>query len=92
MREESSSILTDVILLHTIMAGYYAVHTRATTGISRIEVARSAVEPMLAPKAIDGTINVIAKEVKGTNLNINPSMEDNDNNGESKIPSQENTS
>ncbi|WHI52832.1 TonB-dependent receptor [Microbulbifer sp. MLAF003] len=78
MRGEHSTILTDGVPLHTMMAGYYAVDALATTGISRIEVARGAGASLLAPEAIGGTINVISKEIEETGVNINASMEDND--------------
>ncbi|WNZ58147.1 TonB-dependent receptor [Microbulbifer sp. MKSA007] len=78
MRGEHSTILTDGVPLHTMMAGYYAVDALATTGVSRIEVARGAGASLLAPEAIGGTINVISKEIEETGLNINASMEDND--------------
>jgi outer membrane receptor for ferrienterochelin and colicin len=78
MRGEHSTILTDGVALHTMMAGYYAVDALATTGISRIEVARGAGASLLAPEAIGGTINVISKEIEETGVNINASMEDND--------------
>lgn len=76
MRGEHSTILTDGIPLHTMMAGYYAVDALATTGVSRIEVARGAGASMLAPEAIGGSINVVSKEPVETNLNVNASWED----------------
>ena len=42
MRGEHTTILTDGIPLHTMLAGFYAVDAIATTGVSRIEVARGA--------------------------------------------------
>ncbi|MEW5249651.1 TonB-dependent receptor plug domain-containing protein [Microbulbifer sp. 2201CG32-9] len=78
MRGEHSTILTDGIPLHTMMAGYYAVDALATTGVERIEVARGAGASLLAPEAIGGTINVISKEPQETGLNVNASREDND--------------
>lgn len=78
MRGEHSTILTDGIPLHTMMAGYYAVDALATTGIERIEVARGAGASLLAPEAIGGTINVVSKEPQKTGFNLNMSMEDND--------------
>lgn len=78
MRGEHSTILTDGIPLHTMMAGYYAVDALATTGISRIEVARGAGASLLAPEAIGGTINVISKEPEQSDFELNASMEDND--------------
>ncbi|WKD49455.1 TonB-dependent receptor plug domain-containing protein [Microbulbifer spongiae] len=78
MRGEHSTILTDGIPLHTMMAGYYAVDALATTGVERIEVARGAGASLLAPEAIGGTINVISKEPQETGFNINASWEDND--------------
>ncbi|MFA0809731.1 TonB-dependent receptor plug domain-containing protein [Microbulbifer epialgicus] len=78
MRGEHSTILTDGIPLHTMMAGYYAVDALATTGVERIEVARGAGASLLAPEAIGGTINVISKEPQETGFNVNSSWEDND--------------
>ena len=78
MRGEHSTILTDGIPLHTMMAGYYAVDALVTTGVERIEVARGAGASLLAPEAIGGTINVISKEPQVTGLNLNMSVEDND--------------
>ena len=78
MRGEHSTILTDGIPLHTMMAGYYAVDALATTGVERIEVARGAGASLLAPEAIGGTINVVSKEPQETGFNLNMSMEDDD--------------
>ncbi len=78
MRGEHSTILTDGIPLHTMMAGYYAVDALATTGVARIEVARGAGASLLAPEAIGGTINVVSKEPRESGFDLNMSMEDND--------------
>ncbi|WP_444920389.1 TonB-dependent receptor plug domain-containing protein [Microbulbifer sp. CnH-101-G] len=78
MRGEHSTILTDGIPLHTMMAGYYAVDALATTGVERIEVARGAGASLLAPEAIGGTINVISKEPQESAVSFNASWEDND--------------
>lgn len=78
MRGEHSTILTDGIPLHTMMAGYYAVDALPTTGVSRIEVARGAGASLLAPEAIGGTINVVSKEPQETGFSVNMSMEDDD--------------
>lgn len=78
MRGEHSTILTDGIPLHTMMAGYYAVDALATTGVERIEVARGAGASLLAPEAIGGTINVVSKEPQETGIQLNMSMEDDD--------------
>jgi len=78
MRGEHSTILTDGIPLHTMLAGYYALDALATTGVSRIEVARGAGASLLAPEAVGGTINVMSKEPEENGMQVNISREDND--------------
>ncbi|MGI9322394.1 MAG: TonB-dependent receptor plug domain-containing protein, partial [Pseudomonadales bacterium] len=75
MRGEHTSILTDGIPLHTMLAGYYAVDALATMGVSRIEVARGAGASLTAPEAIGGTINVISKRPGASGLELDISAE-----------------
>ncbi|MGI9229198.1 MAG: TonB-dependent receptor plug domain-containing protein [Gammaproteobacteria bacterium] len=77
MRGEHTSILTDGIPLHTMLSGYYAVDAIATTGVSRIEVARGAGASLIAPEAIGGTINVISRTPVTTGLELDISAEHN---------------
>lgn len=76
MRGEHTTILTDGMPLHTMMAGYYAVDAIATTGVQRIEIARGAGASLIAPEAIGGTINVISKEAELSGLSLNASVEE----------------
>lgn len=78
MRGEHTTILTDGIPLHTMLAGYYAVDAIATTGVSRIEVARGAGASLISPEAIGGTINVISRmpDVSGVELNMQSDDDD----------------
>lgn len=76
MRGEHTTILTDGMPLHTMMAGYYAVDAIATTGVRRIEVARGAGASLIAPEAIGGTINVISKEPEQSGLDVNAALEE----------------
>ncbi|MDP6374390.1 MAG: TonB-dependent receptor [Pseudomonadales bacterium] len=78
MRGEHTTILTDGVPLHTMLAGYYAVDAIATTGVERIEVARGAGASLIAPEAIGGTINVVSKEPDRTGLEINGTFEEGD--------------
>lgn len=76
MRGEHSTILTDGLPLHTMLAGYYAVDAIATTGVQRIEVARGAGASLIAPEAIGGTINVISKEAERNSLELDTMLEE----------------
>ena len=78
LRGEHTTILTDGIPLHTMLAGYYAVDALATTGVSRIEVARGAGASLIAPEAIGGTINVISKEATRSTLELDGMIEEGD--------------
>ena len=78
MRGEHTTILTDGMPLHTMMAGYYAVDAIATTGVQRIEVARGAGASLITPEAIGGTINVISKEPEQSGLELNAAVEEGD--------------
>lgn len=76
MRGEHTTILTDGMPLHTMMAGYYAVDAIATTGVERIEIARGAGASLISPEAIGGTINVISKEPDRSGLDLNAAIEE----------------
>ena len=76
MRGEHTTILTDGMPLHTMIAGYYAVDAIATTGVKRIEIARGAGASLISPEAIGGTINVISKEPDQTGLDLNAAIEE----------------
>jgi len=78
MRGEHTTILTDGIPLHTMLAGYYAVDAIATTGIERIEVARGAGASLIAPEAIGGTLNVISAEPTYTGMEVDAMLEEDD--------------
>ncbi len=78
MRGEHTTILTDGIPLHTMLAGYYAVDAIATTGIERIEVARGAGASLIAPEAIGGTLNVVSAEPQTTMLEVDAALEEDD--------------
>lgn len=78
MRGEHTTILTDGMPLHTMLAGYYAVDAIATAGVKRIEVARGAGASLISPEAIGGTINVISKEPIESGLEINAAVETDD--------------
>ncbi len=78
LRGEHTTILTDGIPLHTMLAGYYAVDAIATTGVQRIEVARGAGASLISPEAVGGTINVISKTAERTGLELDMSVEDDD--------------
>ena len=78
LRGEHTTILTDGLPLHTMLAGYYAVDAIATTGVNRIEVARGAGASLISPEAIGGTINVISKEPEATGLEIDAMIEEGD--------------
>lgn len=78
MRGEHTTILTDGVPLHTMLAGYYAVDALATTGISQIEVARGAGASLIAPEAIGGTINVISVTPDKTGLKFDLALEEDD--------------
>lgn len=78
LRGEHTTILTDGIPLHTMLAGYYAVDAIATTGVERIEVARGAGASLIAPEAIGGTINVISKEATRSSLELDGALEEGD--------------
>ena len=76
MRGEHTTILTDGMPLHTMIAGYYAVDALATTGIKSIEVARGAGASLIAPEAIGGTLNIISKEPDVTGLDMDAAYEE----------------
>ncbi len=78
MRGEHTTILTDGMPLHTMLAGYYAVDAIATTGVERIEVARGAGASLIAPEAVGGTINVISKEASRSMLELDGMIEEGD--------------
>lgn len=78
MRGEHTTILTDGMPLHTMIAGYYAVDALAMTGVKRIEIARGAGASLIAPEAIGGTINVISREAEQTGLALNATIEEDD--------------
>ncbi len=78
MRGEHTTILTDGLPLHTMLAGYYAVDAIATTGLERIEVARGAGASLTAPEAIGGTINVISETPTETAIEIDAAIEEDD--------------
>lgn len=78
LRGEHTTILTDGMPLHTMLAGYYAVDAIATTGVSRIEVARGAGASLIAPEAIGGTINVISKEAIRSGFELDGALEEGD--------------
>ncbi|MCG8371167.1 MAG: TonB-dependent receptor [Proteobacteria bacterium] len=78
MRGEHTTILTDGMPLHTMLAGYYAVDAIATTGIERVEVARGAGASLIAPEAIGGTINVVSRDPGRSSLLINAAAEEDD--------------
>ncbi len=76
MRGEHTTILTDGLPLHTMLAGYYAVDAIATTGVERIEVARGAGASLTAPEAIGGTINVISANPTKTTFEMDVAIEE----------------
>ena len=76
MRGEHTTVLTDGMPLHTMLAGYYAVDAIAMTGVKRIEVARGAGASLISPEAIGGTINVISKEPEQTGLELDAAVEE----------------
>ena len=78
LRGEHTTILTDGMPLHTMLAGYYAVDAIATTGVERIEVARGAGASLIAPEAVGGTINVISKEASRSMLELDGMIEEGD--------------
>lgn len=78
MRGEHTTILTDGLPLHTMMAGYYAVDAIATTGVRQIEVARGAGASLIAPEAIGGTINVVSREPDHTGIEIDAAIQEDD--------------
>ncbi len=81
MRGEHTTVLTDGMPLHTMLAGYYALDAIPTTGVARIEVARGAGASLIAPEAIGGTVNIISKEPTETALELNFSAENSDDGG-----------
>ncbi len=62
MKGEHSTILVDDLPTHTMISGFYAVDSIATTGVEAIEIARGAGASLIAPEAIGGTINILTKE------------------------------
>ena len=78
MRGEHTTILTDGMPLHTMLAGYYAVDAIAMTGVERIEVARGAGASLIAPEAIGGTLNVVSKDPGYSSLLVNAAAETDD--------------
>ena len=76
MRGEHTTILTDGMPLHTMMAGYYAVDAIAMTGVKRIELARGAGASLITPEAIGGTINVVSREAEQSGLDLNAALEE----------------
>ncbi len=62
MKGEHTTILVDDLPTHTMISGFYAVDSIATTGVEAIEIARGAGASLIAPEAIGGTINILTKE------------------------------
>jgi outer membrane receptor for ferrienterochelin and colicins len=74
LRGEHTTILTDGVPLHTMLAGFYALDALPTMGVARVEVARGAGASLIAPEAIGGTVNVISREPSSTFFDMNLSV------------------
>jgi len=57
MKGEHTTILVDGLPTHTLISGFYAVDSIATTGVESIEIARGAGASLIAPEAIGGTLS-----------------------------------
>jgi len=59
LKGEHTTILVDGVPMHSVVSSYYGSDALATSGVSRIEIARGAGASLLAPEAIGGTINIL---------------------------------
>lgn len=78
MKGEHTTVLVDDIPMHSTVSSYYGMDAYATSGLSRIEIARGAGASLIAPGAIGGVINIISEKAKKNGAFIDYSMGNND--------------
>ncbi len=78
MKGEHTTVLVDDIPMHSTVSSYYGMDAYATSGLSRIEIARGAGASLIAPGAIGGVINIISERASKNSAFIDYSMGNND--------------
>ncbi|HMY38157.1 MAG TPA: TonB-dependent receptor [Marinagarivorans sp.] len=77
LRGEHTTILVDGVPTHSLVSSVYGLDATSAAGVERIEIARGAGASLIAPEAIGGTINLITKQARADELDLDIAGGDN---------------